>query len=211
MRTLVLFFTSCSVAFGQSSSASYQIDAQVLDAGGGASSSASYSFTASSIGGIVGRGSSETYELGSGPVEQFINLLNRFTGIDLRDYSSWIGQFASLVMTGRGDDPDGDGRTNEEEFLALTDPTDEDSRLEFRLDSVDQVSDEVTLLFAPYVADDSLRRYRLLSHDDLRAPLLPLPGLSPFVGPLSGEGIFVDDQTMSAKRFYQLEISIPTE
>jgi len=200
-----LSLAACGIAYAEpSSSANYDIVVSTIDAGNGPSSSTDYAITQSSIGGIIGVSSSIDYSLGSGGVEAASALIP--IGIDLKSYPSWAGQFFTLgdANTAEGDDFDGDGVTNEEEFLALTDPTDRNSKLELELISLDQLTNITTLNFAPFLDDSTLRVYTLLSQDETLDGTFSPTGLSP-----TSSAEFTDLRPITTQRFYRLRITIP--
>ena len=160
----------------ESSSANYRIVPQGIDAGGGAAESANYQITASSIGGFIGAGHSAYYSSAAGYVAQ---LADR-PPADLCNYDSWAALFFTLGQVGSEptDDFDGDGQTNEQEFLTLTDPTNPTQRFE-----LDIVSDGrgFDLVFAPFV-QTLARTYRLRrggSLENFDQPSSTLPSLRP--------------------------------
>lgn len=208
---LITVALTMSKALAQSSSANYAIKPQVIDAGGGTSSSASYAITKSSVGGIFGCASSANFTTGSGYVKQVETLENLSQEIDLRDYDSWITQFPQIPIADRdrSDDADGDGVSNEEEFLALTDPSDPTSSLKVTLDEVSFSPDRVEVSFFPYEQDATLRVYELLIRTDLSGDFSPT-GLMPAPSGVA-KGLFTDLRNLPLRLFYRVKISIPQE
>ena len=189
-------------AQGQGSGGPYAIDSQVLDGGGGAISSASYQVTASSVGGFIGTQSSANYEGEPGFVPTLLSPL-----LDLCDFESWIGQFFSSddPDAARGIDHDGDGATNEDEFFALTDPTDSSSRFTLRIEP--DGAGRYDIRFAPF-ADPALRSYVLLENDDLSGPFFR-SGLAPEAGADAESGVFEDIFTPDTQSFFRIIIEKP--
>ncbi|MEM0967158.1 MAG: hypothetical protein AAGJ81_13520 [Verrucomicrobiota bacterium] len=209
MRTLLAFFLTVSSVSAQQSSTNYSIPISSIDGGNGTSSSSNYTIVTSSIGGIFGRGSSTSYSVRSGYVEQFSSLADFMQGIDLRDYDSWSTQFPGTDLTDRQGDADGDRVSNEDEFIALTDPTDPKSFPFLEILSVDLINNTVELRFSPYETDATLRTYLLLSQEGLTGSFLPVPGVVPVAS--GDDGTFTDSRTAPERLFYRLRISIPSE
>ena len=207
----ILFLASTAIAFAEpSSSANYDIVVSTIDAGNGSSNSANYSITQSSLGGIVGAASSPTYTLGNGIVEALGPLTNPME-VDLTSYSSWRTLHPTFIgpETDPEDDFDNDGVTNQDEFLALTNPTDANSKLELTLLSLDSFTNTTVLQSSPFLNDPAIRIYTLLSQDEEITPSGFQPtGITPNT---DASGTFTDNRVIVSKRFYRLRITIPPQ
>lgn len=111
--------------------------------------------------------------------------------------------FQSLTEALPGDDSDGDGKTNYEEFVSDTDPTDGTSIL-----SVSEIG-EVGGKFRMTLDDTSLDRYYSLYHSD---DLGVSDSWDPIAGPVFGTGgmlIFDDPELMNDRGFYRVQVEVP--
>jgi hypothetical protein len=189
-------------AQGQISGGSYTVDSQVLDGGGGTASAANYQVAASSVGGFIGTQSSANYDSEPGFVPTLLSPL-----LDLCDFESWIGQFFSPNDPdgARDVDHDGDGVDNEDEFLALTDPTDSSSRFTLRIEPDGTGRHDIH--FAP-LADPALRSYVLVENDDLFGPFFRL-GVTPEIGADAESGVFEGLFSPATQRFFRIVIEKP--
>ena len=191
-----------------SSSTDYDIVVSATDAGNGASASPSYAITQSSLGGFIGVSCSSNYAVGSGVVATD-SILPLPLGIDLTSYPSWASQFPTFTgpNTDPEDDFDGDQITNQDEFLALTDPTDASSKLEFSLVTLDSVANTAIFRVSPHLNKPALRVYTLLSQDET----ITANGYTPTGLTANAEGEFTDLRVIIAKRFYRIRITIPPQ
>ncbi len=203
MKYFLVLFLCIPTLHGQISSFSYEIDPLVIDGGGGVAQSSNYEITTSSIGGIIGEASSLNYRISSGYVSQ----IPMGTVIDLNDYDSWKTQFFPPTATNmsRSDDADGDGVNNEEEFLALTDPTDSTSFFK-----VEILADATTwdIAFAP-MADETRRIYTLFhgeAPDSIQTAIL---GYLPLT--LGTSGFFDNVPRFGDKEFYRVQIDLASD
>jgi len=141
-----------------------------------------------------------------------VALLRQWISQDLpqyRTYAQWqTEQFGSTNAPGSGvqDDPDGDGASNEQEFLTAHNPQD---TADFWKISIEREADSIMLLFARLAN----RAFQVQSTTNLLDPASWSPLESPdnrfFFAATNSAPILRDALTNSITRFYRVEIIEP--
>lgn len=111
--------------------------------------------------------------------------------------------FQSLTDSLPGDDPDGDGKTNYEEYVGDTDPTDDSSL--FSVSGIGEVEGKFRMILDGTSAE---RQYCFYHSDDLGVA----DEWEPIVGPVFGTGgelIFSDPEMLEDRGFYRVRIDVP--
>ena len=119
-----------------------------------------------------------------------------------RTYDDWAAEhftaeeLADPALSGRGADPDGDGLTNEQEFLAGTDPNDADSVLQ--ITGVRRVEGGLALQWKSVPG----RFYKIAVSDSLFGPFLPLE--ESILATAETEGATVEGDFSGRQMFFQV-------
>ena len=113
----------------------------------------------------------------------------------------YFGDIASASPDGDNDD---DGRSNLEEYIADTNPTDSNSRL--RISSTKETTSNHFSITIPDTSPQ--RNYTLYESNDLGLtdPWTAVPGQGPTIGT---DGDLIFSHSSSAKKFYRVEVSLP--
>ena len=119
-----------------------------------------------------------------------------------RTYDDWAAEhftaeeLADPALSGHGADPDGDGLTNEQEFLAGTDPNDADSVLQ--ITGVRRVEGGLALQWKSVPG----RFYKIAVSDSLFGPFLPLE--ESILATAETEGVTVEGDFSGRQMFFQV-------
>ncbi|MGB0992226.1 MAG: sialate O-acetylesterase [Akkermansiaceae bacterium] len=126
-------------------------------------------------------------------------------GDGMTDYWEYL-QFGNLTSAASADDADHDGRSNLDEFLADTDPTDPDSK--FRIASITETTPNNFSITVPDTSPQ--RNYTLYESDDLNIADNWQAISGPTIG-TDGDLIFTPaaGAVTNGKKFYRVEVSMP--
>lgn len=124
----------------------------------------------------------------------------------VESYSEWITRYELIGADADPDyDHDEDGFTNEEEYVADTDPTRDDSFL--HVVSVTRNGNQATISFSSSTA----RLYQLFFSTDLldENGWAPVPGYDPRYGVGGPDSMIVEEDPALPQAFYRVRVSLP--